>query len=82
MLPALEGWLREQRPTVYLSTHAPMLADHERVAGMRALARVAAGYEHCLDRRLAPLDPRQLTTPGYTDRFSELVLTDMRPSVS
>jgi FkbM family methyltransferase len=47
VLPTLLPWLREQRPALYLSTHAPFLEADLRAARMRALSEMLGFYGRC-----------------------------------
>ncbi|MCL6285165.1 FkbM family methyltransferase [Ruegeria sp. 2012CJ41-6] len=47
LLPTLLPWLKTQRPTLYLSTHAPFLDEGTRQDAMRGLSDGLAFYQHC-----------------------------------
>ena len=75
VLPQLIPWLTKQRPALYLSTHAPFLAEDQRVAKMAALADQLAFYAECHDET-GPVDLREaLTGPRGLTRFSTVLLT-------
>ena len=44
VLPALVPWLREHRPVLYLSTHAPFLPEDERATALAQLADALSFY--------------------------------------
>lgn len=47
VLPQLIPWLKEHRPALYLSTHAPFLSEAERKTRMLALADQLSFYKSC-----------------------------------
>lgn len=47
LTPVLQPWLREVLPALYLSTHAPFLAEDARVPSMRMLADALSFFPHC-----------------------------------
>ncbi len=46
VLPTMVPWLRAQRPALYLSTHAPFLAEAERRPALRGLEDALDFYDH------------------------------------
>lgn len=75
LLPALLPWLRAQRPALYLSTHAPYLAEAERAAKMAALAGALSFYGTCRDESGAVVSVEALTAPGALTRFRTFLFT-------
>ncbi|TDK50442.1 FkbM family methyltransferase [Antarcticimicrobium luteum] len=69
LLPALLPWLRAQRPALYLSTHAPYLAEAERAAKMAALAEALSFYASCRDADGTPISAADFTAPDALTRF-------------
>jgi len=51
VLPHLIEWLREHRPALLLSTHAPYLPEAERLEKMEGLAGLLSFYPHVQDMR-------------------------------
>jgi FkbM family methyltransferase len=49
LLPTMEGYLKQNRPTLLLSTHAPYLPAGDREPGLRELHRLLSFYEYCYD---------------------------------
>lgn len=49
VLPTLLPWLKEQRPALYLSTHAPFLDPGQRAERMKKLADMLGFYDACRD---------------------------------
>lgn len=76
VLPALLPWLREARPVLYLSTHAPYLPAEEREAAMARLAEQLGFYGHCIGESGAGSFEDAMTTPDALDRFRSFVFCD------
>ncbi|MGR3759703.1 FkbM family methyltransferase [Roseobacteraceae bacterium NS-SX3] len=72
VLPHLIPWLRDQRPALYLSTHAPFLEDAQRPAAMARLAGMLDFYGSCVDDTGASAD---LTAPEAQSRFCSFLFT-------
>lgn len=47
VLPEVLPWLKQQRPALLLSTHAPMLSEKDRADKMKHLARSLSFYDSC-----------------------------------
>ncbi|MEX0283372.1 MAG: FkbM family methyltransferase [Paracoccaceae bacterium] len=74
VLPALVPWLKEHRPTLYLSTHAPFLPETDRVNAMAQLAETLSFYETATPDNEAAMSVRQaLTSQGAHSRFCSFV---------
>jgi len=76
VLPHLLPWLREQRPALFLSTHAPFLAESERYDRMQTLAEQLSFYSCCredtgLETGNAPLLSERALTRFPTFLFSK-----------
>lgn len=76
LLPALIPWLKERRPALYLSTHAPYLAAAERAEKMAALAEALSFYGHCRDARGNSVAATEFTAPDALSRFRSFVFSD------
>ncbi len=72
VLPALLDWLREHRPVLYLSTHAPFLREAERTAAMAGLAEALSFYGSITDEAGRPA---RLTDPEAATRFRSFVFS-------
>ncbi len=74
LLPVLQPWLREKRPALYLSTHAPFLKEEERAASLKALAEALGFYEQCsMDGKAQPVS-EALQTSRASEKFPSLLL--------
>ena len=80
LLPDLADWLEQQRPTLLLSLHAPYLPEAERAPRMAALAALLAFYDDWRDETGASVDPAELTTPDFLNRFPTLTLFGKKSS--
>ena len=58
VLPSLIPWLKQQRPALYLSTHAPFLDEATRAARMAELARSLSFYDLCRGETGQTVDPQ------------------------
>jgi FkbM family methyltransferase len=76
LLPDMKSYLDENRPSLYLSTHAPLIDKSERREKMQVIAELADLYSFCLDRNLQPLNRDELFSPQYIDNFCDIILTE------
>lgn len=75
VLPALLPWLSEQRPALYLSTHAPFLPESARRPALAALAEQMSFYQSC-DAGHGPVPVFEaLTGPAALDRFPSILFS-------
>lgn len=72
VLPALLPWLKEQRPTLYLSTHAPFLPPEERAERMAQLAEMLSFYGECTSDGL---NGGGLTSEAALTRYPSFLFT-------
>ncbi|MFC3616712.1 FkbM family methyltransferase [Lutimaribacter marinistellae] len=70
VLPALLDWLRQHRPVLYLSTHAPFLPEGDRANAMAGLAEALSFYGSITDETG---HPASLTDPDAATRFRSFV---------
>jgi FkbM family methyltransferase len=75
VLPPLLPWLKEQRPALYLSTHAPFLEPSQRVEKMRALADSLSFYTQIETGNGQFVSPSALTEQTALDRFPTFLFT-------
>lgn len=73
VLPALLPWLQEQRPALYLSTHAPFLAPEERTERMARLDEMLSFYGECTSDGHS--DGGSLTSEAALTRFPSFLFT-------
>jgi len=76
LLPNMKSYLGTNRPSLYLSTHAPLFDKIERRGKMQVIAELADMYSFCLDRYLQPLRRDDLLSPQYLDNFCDVILTE------
>lgn len=69
VLPHLIPWLQQQRPALFLSTHAPFLDEDTRADRMTALFEALSFYPHCEDEKGNRVDAGCVSQPGYLERF-------------
>lgn len=69
VLPQLLPWLKQQRPALYLSTHAPFLDAETRLERMQKLAELLSFYEACDDDRQSGKGFAALTAPRALEQF-------------
>jgi len=75
LLPTMRAFLEEQRPVLYLSTHAPYLEPDRRRAAMRDLLDALAGYRYCLDETLEVVPREELAGEESATTFRSFVFT-------
>ncbi|MEX0317279.1 MAG: FkbM family methyltransferase [Ruegeria sp.] len=75
VLPTLLPWLREHRPALYLSTHAPFLAADERRDRMGAIAEQLSFYGTCRIDNAADGGFHSLTEERALSRFPTFLFT-------
>lgn len=76
LLPTLRDYLRDHKPTLYLSTHTPFLPVHQRAEEMAKVLAVMALYKRCLNEQLEPVDPERLLREEALAEFHSFVLED------
>jgi FkbM family methyltransferase len=76
LLPNMESYLDTDKPSLYLSTHAPLFDKADRREKMQVIAELADRYSSCLDRNLQPLKRDDLFSAQYIDNFCDIILTE------
>ena len=76
LMPSLKAYLQANKPVLYISTHAPLLAQEERKAKMQGLIDVLSLYNTCLDDNLQPIDINTLVSDDALDHFRSYVFMD------
>lgn len=69
VLPSLIPWLKEHRPALFLSTHAPFVSEDARAAQMQALFQALSFYPHCEDDKGVKVVAESVVQPKYLERF-------------
>ena len=76
LMQSIIDLLPSMKPCIYLSLHAPLVAQTERQGKLAAVVELARHYTCCYDKDLKKIEPGEILTPRFTDRFSEVLLTD------
>ncbi|NOD91906.1 FkbM family methyltransferase [Ruegeria sp. HKCCD4884] len=74
VLPTLAAWLREHRPALFLSLHAPLLPEAERRDRVAGLLEALDFYPSLSDDKMQPLKPAELLKPEWLNRYSTILL--------
>ncbi|MEX0348364.1 MAG: FkbM family methyltransferase [Paracoccaceae bacterium] len=69
LLPTLLPWLQAQRPSLYLSTHAPFIDGDARPDAMRTLADGLGFYQHCQSDGVSSSIAQAMQTPRALTQF-------------
>lgn len=75
VLPTLLDWLKDQRPALFLSTHAPFLEQDTRADRMLALFDALSFYGRCVDDKGNTVTRESIITDLYLDRFPTFLFT-------
>jgi hypothetical protein len=76
LVPKLAEYLAEHKPVVYLSLHAPFLAEEERRPAMERVLAALAPYGQCLGEDLQPVDRAELLSERGLEHFPCYVFCD------
>ena len=76
LLPNLKSYLAKEKPVVYLSTHAPLLAPEQRLEKMQSLIDCLSIYSKCLDDNLQEIDINTLISEDALEHFRSYVFMD------
>ncbi len=74
VLPTLLPWLERQRPALYLSLHAPLLAEDVRHDAILSLLNSLSFYPNLSDENFRPTTIEQLLKPEALTRFHTILL--------
>lgn len=75
VLPALIPWLQQQKPALYLSTHAPFLPAQDRASALADLAQALSIYSRAIpDGGQETSVQAALTSENATSRFASFTL--------
>ncbi|CUJ89645.1 methyltransferase, FkbM family [Ruegeria denitrificans] len=74
VLPALIAWLKNLRPTLLLSLHAPLLSDQDRLDQTRSLLESLKFYTTILDEKLQPLEVSDMLKPSGLNQYRTILL--------
>ncbi len=76
VLPTLLDWLKQKRPALFLSLHAPLLQEADRRSRMEGLLDSLRFYSHLCDENGQPLTVRALLEPTALSRYQTILLHD------
>ncbi|TMV06349.1 FkbM family methyltransferase [Ruegeria sediminis] len=76
VLPTMLPWLKEHKPALYLSTHAPYLQAYERAGQMQALFDALSFYPICTDDRGRTVTARDFASETSLGRFGTYLFTN------
>lgn len=76
VLPTLLPWLKEHRPALYLSTHAPFLTPKEREMRMKELSKSLSFYGEISDETGKSVTPGEFGNTEYLTRFPSFLFTN------
>ncbi len=74
VLPTLIPFLKEYRPTLYLSLHAPLLPAEEQVSKTADLLKSLSFYSDIRDEKGRPLDEKAALDPHNLSQFQTILL--------
>lgn len=75
LIPTMVEELKEKKPALFLSTHAPYLPAEDRQAGMAALVDALSFYPLVFDEFLNPIDPEEIKTTEAANAFGTYLFT-------
>lgn len=75
LIPTMRDYLEENKPALFLSTHAPYLEDSNRIDAMTKLADSLAFYPCVFDEFLNPTSCEELTSIEATKAFGTYLFT-------
>ncbi len=76
VLPTLLDWLKQKRPALFLSLHAPLLEEANRRSRMESLLESLRFYSHVCDENGRPLTVQALLEPTALSRYQTILLHD------
>ncbi len=76
VLPTLVDWLKQKRPALFLSLHAPLLEEADRRSRMEGLLDSLRFYSHLCDENRQPVTVQALLEPTSLNRYQTILLHD------
>lgn len=73
LLPEMADYLRDERPPLYLSTHAALLPEGDRMDALEMLREILSVYPTVRDEFLAPAAPEALVSEETRDSFASFL---------
>ena len=74
VLPTLVPWLKQHRPALFLSLHAPLLPVDTRSERMKALLELLKFYTKRMDEHGRPITDEALLTPDALAQYKTILL--------
>jgi len=74
VLPTLLDWLKQKRPALFLSLHAPLLSDADRQSRVVGLLESLQFYGQIRDEHNQPIQKETLVTPDALSRYQTILL--------
>jgi hypothetical protein len=76
LLPTIKDYLSENKPIIYLSSHAPYLYANQRKEQMSRIVDVLAIYSTCLNEHLERINIKELMGDDGLGHFHSYVFFD------
>ncbi len=76
VLPTLVDWLKQKRPALFLSLHAPLLEEADRRSRMKSLLESLRFYNHVFDENGQQVTAQALLEPTALNRYQTILLHD------
>ena len=76
LIPSAREFIINYMPTVYLSTHTPLLPQESRIRKMRDIIETLSCYSHYYDCELRKIEPGIIMTDEYLNNFSEFIVSE------
>ena len=64
LLPTLDNFIKEHKPTFYLSLHPQFFPEPERKEKIAKAIFIAEQYKYCYDHRLNAIEPKEMLADG------------------
>lgn len=74
VLPTLLPWLKHHKPALFLSLHAPLLAESDRLAAVRKLLKSLGFYSNLKDELFQPISAECLLEPDALSQYQTVLL--------
>jgi FkbM family methyltransferase len=74
VVPGMESYFKKNRPVIYLSTHAPYLAEEEREMKLKKLADIIESWGKLETPAGIPLDIRELYSSNTQNNFRSFII--------
>jgi len=75
-LPSMHTYLLQNKPTLYLSLHAPYLDQEKRLPALERILEVVESYEYCYNEKLENIPASEVLSETSQNEFVALVFSD------